>query len=155
MQNVSASSSNAPKHLISADRAKPANCFVVNGSASEGIMLALNHPAVPLGVPALMLSERRYIGRHRISSKGCLYEVVQGGGVVRRAKLEEIVTPSVNIPILARLDIEKPTYLLVHVLFGLADGVKLRPGMVPLYSGVYGGALVSDGPSEALVQVKE
>ncbi len=153
-----ASSSNrAPNHLLEVDRKKPANCFVVNGSASEGIELALNHPAVPLGTPALMLSSSRYVGRHRVSPRGCLYEVVDNNvGVVRRAKLEEIpISNNKHIPVLSRLDVEKSVYLLAHVLYGLAGGVKLRPGMQELYSGVSGGTLVSDGYNEALVRVKD
>jgi hypothetical protein len=140
--------------VINIERAKPANCFRIGWDAKseEGFFLELNHPTTYRAgeyIPALILGEGRYILRNR--NRGCLYEVVDGRGLVRRAVVGEAYANGKPFPLLDRFDGDAHSAL---ILVDLSAPQGLRVKGVPAFSGIAGGRKVSWGGREALVELK-
>lgn len=129
---------------------KPANCLRIDqtGQCEEGFFLEINHP-LTRGRPALVIGENRYLMRDVSGGRGCLYQQRGVQGFVRCAQIE--YHEEFNIPLLRRLNGSKK--YVVHVQFGLKDGVKVPVGLEPLWSGVGGCTLVMQSSDEAIVEL--
>jgi hypothetical protein len=141
--------------LMQADQAKPANCFTIAETIEAGIHLSIGHPQTG-DVPSLVLGEKSFIKRDTGQGKGCLYEDLGDTGFVRRAQSGKIdLGGGKHFEVLRRVDVEQPQYALVHVHFGLQQGVKLNFGLEPLWCGVQGGRLIVRDEYECLVELKK